>query len=102
MQILTGMFQDRIISRNSDFPRPPRSPDLTAPDFFLWEHLKKKVYVNKPPTIQQLKANIQTEIHSIQPQMLRTIMENALKRARVAKLIMKVIFETLFSIHRSK
>ena len=83
LQMLTGMFQDRMNSRNSDFPWPPRSPDLTAPDFFL--HLKKKVYVNKPPTIQQGKANIQTEIHFIQTEMLTTIMENALKGARVCE-----------------
>ena len=85
MQMLTVMFQDRIISRNSAFPWPPRSPDLTAPDFFLWGYLKEKVYVNKPRTIQQLKANIQEEIHSIQPQMLRTVMENALQRALVCE-----------------
>ena len=43
VQMLTGMFQDRIIPQNSYFSSPPRSPDLTAPDFFLWEHLKEKV-----------------------------------------------------------
>ncbi|GFG36036.1 hypothetical protein Cfor_03722 [Coptotermes formosanus] len=26
----------RVISPFGDVPRPPRSPDLTAPDFFLW------------------------------------------------------------------
>lgn len=85
MQMLTVMFQDRIISRTADFPWPPRSPDLTAPDFFLWGHLKEKVYANKPRTIQQLKANIQEEIHAIQPQILRTVMENAVQRARVCE-----------------
>ena len=35
----TEMFQDRIISRNSDFEWPPRSPDLTASDFWLWGYL---------------------------------------------------------------
>ena len=85
MHMLTGMFEDRIISQNSDFPWPPRSPDWSMPDFFLWGNLEEKVYVNKPPTIQQLKANIQTETHSLQPQMLRTITENAVKRARVCE-----------------
>ena len=28
MQMLTGMFQGRIISRNSDFSWPPKSPDF--------------------------------------------------------------------------
>ena len=42
MQLLTAMFQDRIISLKSDFEWPPRSPDLTAPDFWLWGYLKDK------------------------------------------------------------
>ena len=83
MQLLTAMFQDRIISRNYDFEWPPRSPDLTAPDFWLWGYLKDKVYANKPRTIQELKANIRQEILSLQPQMLRSVMENSLERARV-------------------
>ena len=65
------MFQDRIISRNSDFEWPPRSPDLTASDFWLWGYLKDKVYVNKPRTIQELKSNIRQEILSVPPQMLK-------------------------------
>ena len=68
MQMLTGMFQDRIISRNSDFPWSPRSPDLTAPDFFLRGRLKEKVYVNEPPTIQQFK---QTSRRKFMPYSLR-------------------------------
>ena len=60
------------------------------------------VSINKSPTIQQLKANIQTEIHSIQPQMLKTIMENALKRAGVCKAKYYVIYTTIFSILKSK
>ncbi len=35
---------------------------FTAPDFFLWGHLKQKVYLNKPETIRQLKQNIRDEI----------------------------------------
>ena len=85
MQLLTAMFQDRIISRNYDFEWPPRSPDLTAPDFWLWGYLKDKVYANKPRTIKELKANIRQEILSLQPQMLRSVMENSLERARVCE-----------------
>ena len=85
MQLLTEMFQDRIISRNSDFEWPPRSPDLTASDFWLWGYLKDKVYVNKPRTIQELKSNIRQEILSVPPQMLRSVMENSLKRAQVCE-----------------
>jgi len=29
------IFENQIISRNTKFPLPPHSPDLTAPDVFL-------------------------------------------------------------------
>ncbi|KAF7272594.1 hypothetical protein GWI33_014633, partial [Rhynchophorus ferrugineus] len=62
-------------------PWPARSPDLTAPDIFLWSFLKSKVYVNKLQTIQHLKNNIHHEIEKNQPKMLQDVMKNPLKRA---------------------
>ena len=40
MALLRGLFGERLISRFSGFNWPSRSPDLTAPDFFLWGYLK--------------------------------------------------------------
>nr|CAI5865735.1 unnamed protein product [Callosobruchus analis] len=85
MVLLQEIFGDRIISRRSNFNWPPRSPDLTAPDFFLWSYLKEKVYVNKPQTIRQLKDNIRNEIHAITPEILRKVMEHVLKRAQLCE-----------------
>ena len=34
------LFPQRVISRFGEVLWPPRSPDLTAPDFFLWGYLK--------------------------------------------------------------
>ncbi|CAH1109994.1 unnamed protein product [Psylliodes chrysocephalus] len=65
------------------FPYPSRSPDLTAPDFFLWGYLKERVYANKPRTIEQLKENIRNEIIILNQQILAGAMQNALKRARM-------------------
>jgi len=85
MALLRDIFGERIISRTSDFNWPPRSPDLTAPDSFLWGYLKERVYVNKPRTILQLKTNIRNEIMAITPEILRKVMENMLKRARMCE-----------------
>lgn len=74
---------NRIISRNSEFNWPTRSPDLTAPDYFLWGYLKERVYVNKPQTIEQLKHNIEAEIRAIEPETLRAVMQNACLRAQL-------------------
>lgn len=83
MALLRDLFGERIISRRSDFNWPPRSPDLTAPDCFLWGYLKERVYVNKPATIPQLKQNIRNEIQAITPEILRKVMQNVLERAHI-------------------
>lgn len=40
MTTLRKMFPNRVISRNGDIAWPPRSPDLTPPDFCLWGFFK--------------------------------------------------------------
>ena len=54
---LKVFFKKRIISKKKKL-WPPRSPDLTPVDFFLWGLLKSKVYKNTPRTIEQLKDAI--------------------------------------------
>jgi hypothetical protein len=76
------LFPGHLISRFGDIHWPPRSPDLTAPDYFLWGYLKSRVYVNNPQAIVQLKNNIREEIENLRPEMLRTTMKNAIKRAQ--------------------
>ncbi|KAJ4450238.1 hypothetical protein ANN_01657 [Periplaneta americana] len=56
IRIIASFFDDRIISRNL---WPPRSPDLTTPDFFLWGYLKDRVYATRPQTLDDLKQEIQ-------------------------------------------
>ena len=53
------------MSKNGDLEWPPRSQDITVPDFFLWGYLKRKVYASKPKTIDELKCNIRAEIAAI-------------------------------------
>ena len=69
------------MSKNGDLEWPPRSPDLTVPDFFLWGYLKIKVYASKPKTIDELESNIRAEIAAITSEMLANVMQNARKRA---------------------
>ena len=69
------------MSKNGDLEWPPRSPDLTVPDFFPWGYSKSKVYASKPKTIDELKCSIRDEIAAITPEMLANFMQNARKRA---------------------
>lgn len=82
MDQLRELFPQKLISRFGDIAWPPRSPDLTPMDFFLWGYLKSKVYVNTPRNIAELKQNIQQEIRDIEPAMLRRVMQNAMNRFR--------------------
>ena len=53
---------------------PPRSPDATSCDFFLWCYVKDEVYV--PPlaaSIPELKVRIRTAIETITADMLQTV-----------------------------
>ena len=62
---------DRLISRRTDNPWPPYSPDLNPPDCFLCGYLKDRVYEDYPPTIERLKKIIKREIRRIPAYMLQ-------------------------------
>jgi len=49
---------------------PPRSPNLTPWDYFLWGYLKTKVFETRPRTIADLKQRIQNEVAAIPVEML--------------------------------
>jgi len=76
MAAVRQLFGNRIISRFGDIHWPPRSPDLSACDFFLWGHIKSKVYVTRPTTLLQLKTRIQEVIALIPMEMLQRVMQN--------------------------
>lgn len=83
MALLRAAFPERLISRFGDVPWPPRSPDLTSPDFFLWGYLKGKVYRNRPNTLQELKNNIIEEINTINAFVLGSVSQNIVQRMRI-------------------
>ncbi|XP_031329964.1 uncharacterized protein LOC116160947 [Photinus pyralis] len=56
-----GTGQDLVL-----FAWPPRSPDLTPCDFYLWGDIKDMVYIPPlPPTLGQLRDRITTVINNI-------------------------------------
>ncbi|GFU37391.1 uncharacterized protein TNCV_4273641 [Trichonephila clavipes] len=64
--------EDRIVSRRCRYPWPPRSPDLTPADFWLWGYLKSRVYLSCPSSLSELKDAIRREVSSIHPDMLHS------------------------------
>lgn len=70
------IFPNKLISRRGDINWPPRSPDLTPMDFFLWGYVKSKVYANKPTSLAQLKENIRHEMAAITETTCRAVIGN--------------------------
>ncbi len=77
MDVLTEFFDDRIISKGT---WPARSPDLTPPDFVLWAYLKNNVYLNKPTTVDELKTEIEAQIHNIDENTCERVFQNMIRR----------------------
>ena len=66
----------RVISRNGPAEWPPRSCDLTPPDFSLWGYINSLIYANKPATLEDLRDNIQNEIDNVSVEKCARMMEN--------------------------
>ncbi|KAJ4438208.1 hypothetical protein ANN_14147 [Periplaneta americana] len=62
---------------------PPRSPDLTTPDFFLWGYLKNRVYATRPQTLDDPKHNITQEIQAIDNRVLQRVASNMERRVEL-------------------
>lgn len=73
MNHLTALFNNRIIKKDL---WPPRSPDLTPPDYFLFGSLKDSVFRRNPHTLQELGQYTTEFIRSIQPQILVNVFNN--------------------------
>lgn len=78
---LNANFPNRWIGRNSTLIEwPPRSPDITPLDFFLWGVLKEKVYRSRPGTVDVMCDRIRQACTEITPDQLRNVMRNIYKR----------------------
>ena len=78
MAYISSFFEYRVISKGL---WPPRSPDLTSSDYFLWWYLKARVYRNKPWTTEHLRRNLKAKINNIDVDMLRRVSNTMIKRA---------------------
>ena len=84
---LEELFQDRVIALNRQVEWPPRSPDLTPLDFFLWGYLKSKVYQTPPVSLDDLEERIRRELDILKQDraMVRRAVGDMLRRARLCR-----------------
>jgi hypothetical protein len=67
---LDAAFPNRRIGRDGPTPWPPRSPDITLLDYFLWGYIKDKVFSTPVPGTTNLKARISDPFATITEDML--------------------------------
>lgn len=80
-RLLRSTFgEDRIISRCFNHAWPPRSPDLTPCDFWLWGFLKSKVYRDQPASLAALKDAIRQNVSAITQEMLLNAVNGVVTR----------------------
>lgn len=82
---LTELFGDHVIALNRRVEWPPRSPDLTPLDFFLWGHLKSKVYVTPPRDLDDIEQRIRAEVNILRRDrgMIRRAVQDMRRRAQL-------------------
>jgi len=67
---LGAAFLDRWIGRDFPTPWPPRSPDITPLNFFLWRYVKDKVFSTPVLDITNLKERITDAFATVTEDML--------------------------------
>jgi hypothetical protein len=77
MVAIWEVFEDRIISRGL---WPPRPPDLSTCDFYLWETKKGKVYKNNPRSTEDMQNEITCVIGSITVAEIQKVSQNLFRR----------------------
>lgn len=80
---LRNLFGNRVISMGARREWPARSPDLNPLDFFLWGHLKSRIYQYPLENIEQLRQRITEALNTVTPEMLQRCEANLLVRSRL-------------------
>jgi hypothetical protein len=79
---LNELFGNRIVSLGQEHEWPPRSPDLTPLDFFLWGYIKGQVYKTPPANVDELRERITNEFAALRrTRMARRAMRDMRTRA---------------------
>ena len=82
LSYLQEVFPGKVISKGGDVPWPPRSPDLSPLDFFLWGHLKATVYGTPVRSLRELRQRLRTAVRHVPQRALRAALDQLPHRCR--------------------
>ena len=77
---LNQTFPGRWIGRGGPVEWPPRSPDLSPMDFFLWGYLKSKIYRIPLQNLDELKESIRNCMNEIPKTVLVKVQYECIRR----------------------
>jgi len=69
--VLNERLPDAWIGRGGPILWPPRSPDISPLDFFLWGYFKNIVYAEKIRNMQHLQERITSAIENVRRDMIQ-------------------------------
>lgn len=79
--LLTEVFNNKVIANRGRVNWPARSPDITPLDFYLWGYVKNEVYEFEPPaTIEQLEDRVRDVLNNINRNTLRKVTRTVFKK----------------------
>lgn len=73
---LKNKVPDRCIERGGPASWPQCSQDLTLCDFFLWGHIKFKIYDTPIASMEELKTRTRDETNEVSPENLNKVLHN--------------------------
>lgn len=68
---LENLFYDQWIANNGPNLWPPRSPDLSVLDFYVWGTVKNNVYKTSVTTMEDCMRRVRTAFEDLDPQSIR-------------------------------
>ena len=82
-EYLNESFRNRWLGRGGPIAWPPRSPDLTPFDYYLWGHMKTLVYESKVDSRTELRDRIFAAAEHVRnhPDNIASAIQTLLKRA---------------------
>lgn len=82
---LNNRFGESWLGTNGPVRWPARSPDLTPLDFFIWDHLKEKVYRTPVRNREDLEIRVRTAINGITEQQLQNVLRATVRKVRLCQ-----------------
>lgn len=82
-EYLNNVFPNSWIGRDGPIQWPPRSPDITPLDFYVWGRAKELVYATEVPTRDELRQRIEVAFETIKEEVrMRTTTVEIRERCR--------------------